>query len=96
MVFHGVGLAVKIVHAAVRAAAVGEQHRHTEAWAAALGKVGAAGPDVLVTVQRKAGDHAAALRGNDQFGLGSGVRNDVLLIAGAVLGDVPGGDLIHK
>ena len=96
MVFHGVGLAVKIVHTAVRAAAVGEQHRHAEAGAAALGEVGATGPDVLVTVQGKAGDHAAALRGDGEGGLFLGVGNDVLLVAGAVLGDVPGGDLIHK
>ena len=96
MGLHGVSLAVKVVDAAVGVAAAGEEHRHTEAGAAALGEVGATGPDVLVTVQGKAGDHAAALRGDGEGGLFLGVGNDVLLVAGAVLGDVPGGDLIHK
>ena len=59
---HGVGLAVEQMDAAVRVAAAGEEHRHTEPGAVALAEVGAAGPDVLVAVQREAGDHTAALR----------------------------------
>ena len=93
---HGVSLAVKDVHAVIRVAAAGEQHRHAKAGTVALGEIGAAGPDELFTVQRKAGDHTAALRGDGEGGLCLGVGDDVLLVAGAVLGDVPGGDLIHK
>ena len=93
---HGVGLAVKDVHAVIRVAAAGEQHRHAKAGAVALGEIGAAGPDELLAVQRKAGDHTAALGGDGEGSLCLGVGDDVLLVAGAVLGDVPGGDLIHK
>ena len=93
---HGVGLAVKQVDATVRVAAAGEEHRHTEPGAVALAEVGAAGPDVLVAVEGEAGDHAAALRGDDQLGLCLGIGDNVLLIAGTVFGDVTGGDLIHS
>ena len=93
---HGVGLAVKQVDAAVRVAAAGEEHRHTEPGAVALAEVGAAGPDVLVAVEGEAGDHAAALGGDGQAGLCGRVGDDVLLIACTVLGDVLGGNLIHK
>ena len=96
MGLHGVSLAVKVVDAAVGVAAAGEEHRHTEAGAVALGEVGAAGPDVLVAVEGEAGDHAAALGGDGQAGLCGRVGDDVLLIAGTVLGDVLGGDLVHK
>ena len=95
MVLHGVCLAVKDVHAVIRQAAVGEQHRHAEAGAVALGKIGVAGPDILLAVQGEAGDHAAALRGDDQLGLCLGVGDDILLVAGTVFGDITGGDLIH-
>ena len=93
---HGVGLAVKDMDAAVRVGAAGEQNGHREAGAVALAEIGAADPDVLVLVQGKAGDHAAPLGGDDQFGLGGRVRKDVLLVAGLAFGDVPGADLIHK
>ena len=96
MGLHGVGLALKVVDAAVGVAAAGEEHRHAEAGAVALREVGAAGPDILVAVEGKAGDHAAALGGDGQAGLGGGVGDDVLLIAGTVLGDVLGGDLVHS
>ena len=96
MGLHGVSLAVKVVDAAVGVAAAGEEHRHTEAGAVALGEVGAAGPDVLVAVEGEAGDHAAALGGDGQAGLCGRVGDDVLLIACTVLGDVLGGDLVHK
>ena len=95
MVLHGVCLAVKEMHAVIGQAAVGEQHRHAEAGAVALGEVGVAGPDVLLAVQREAGDHAAALRGDDQLGLCLCIGDDILLVAGTVFGDVTGGDLIH-
>ena len=93
---HGISLAVKDVHAVIRVAAAGEQHRHAKAGTVALREIGAAGPDELLAVQRKAGDHTAALGGDGEGGLCLGVGDDVLLVAGAVLGDVPGGDLIHK
>ena len=96
VVLHGVCLAVEDMHAVIGQAAVGEQHRHAEAGTVALGKIGVAGPDVLLAVQREAGDHAAALRGDDQLGLCLGVGDDILLVAGTVFGDVTGGDLIHK
>ena len=93
---HGIGLAVEDVHAVVGLAAVGEQHRDTEAGAVALAEVGAAGPDVLVAVQGKAGDHAAALGGDGQGSFCHGVGDDILLKACAALGDVLGGNLVHK
>ena len=96
MDLHGIGLAVEDVHAVVGLAAVGEQHRDAEAGAVALAEIGAAGPDVLVAVQGKAGDHAAALGGDGQGRLGGGVSDDVLLVAGTILRDVLGSDLIHK
>ena len=96
VVLHGVCLAVKDVHAVIRQAAVGEQHRHAEAGTVALGKIGVAGPDVLLAVQGEAGDHAAALRGDDQLGLCLSVGDDILLVAGTVFGDITGGDLIHS
>ena len=55
MGLHGVSLAVKDVHAVIRVAAAGEQHRHAKAGTVALGESGAAGPDELLAVQRKAG-----------------------------------------
>ena len=96
VVLHGVCLAVEDMHAVIGQAAVGEQHRHAETGTVALGKIGVAGPDVLLAVQREAGDHAAALRGDDQLGLCLGVGDDILLVAGTVFSDVTGGDLIHK
>ena len=92
---HGVGFSVEQMDAAVRVTAAGEEHRHTEPGAVALAEVGAAGPDVLVAVQREAGDHAAALRGDGQGRLGSGVGDDVLLVAGTAFGNILSRDLIH-
>ena len=96
MALHRIGLAVKEMHAVVRVATAGEEHGHAKAGAVALAEVGAAGPDVLLAVQREAGDHAAALGGDGQGRLGGGVGDDVLLVAGTVLRDVLGSDLIHK
>src|SRR5699024_262821 len=91
---HGVGLAIEDMDAAVGVGAAGAQNGHRKAGAVALAEVGPADPDVLVPVQGKAGDHAAPRRADDQFGLCSGVGEDVLLVAGFAFGDVPGADLI--
>ena len=40
--------------------------------------------------KRQAGDHAAALRGDDQLGLCLSIGDNVLLIAGTVFGDITG------